>query len=191
MFDIVPLQAEHMGLVHTRFIFSHPTFIFFALSITANIDQMDSAMQSQASSQNMSFEGMAEHLAAPAFNDPFEAYSASSPSTQPPPFIPPLCDRPLPPPPPSVLADKELSETWAFVNELLHELDDATPFQVPLKKKIRRRIAGPLLVGLHFLMLAAARRIEQAQGERTRDLDMEFVAQQCWARYRLVSIPCN
>lgn len=146
-----------------------------------------------ASSHSSNVEQMAEEgLEMLGISDPFDIYSVSAvlslPSAPPPQRFLPLQDRPLPPPPSVISADTELLETWQFVNQLFHELDDASSFEVHLKNKIRRRIAAPLLISLYFLMISAGKRLQQNELAGTRDRDNERVISGCEDRFNLVSI---
>jgi hypothetical protein len=93
---------------------------------------------------------------------------------------------------------RTLLETWNFVNELYDDLKQAEPGQVRKIKKLRRKIAGPLLLGLHLMMHLTNRKFldlkanlsEQELTQSYRDGEASLyvsVAAPAWKRFEVVS----
>ncbi len=57
-------------------------------------------------------------------------------------------------------AEYKLIETWNFVNKLFDELRQAKPHEVRKLKKLRRKIAGPMLLGLHLILCIVAHKFK-------------------------------
>jgi hypothetical protein len=79
----------------------------------------------------------------------------------------PLGVIPFPTKPPLVLTDEDhmLMETWIFVNELYEELKQAGPKEVHKLKKLRRKIAAPLIIALHLIMFIIGAKLRGMRSE--------------------------
>ncbi len=94
--------------------------------------------------------------------------------------------------------DHKLFNAWNFVNELYDELKQAGKNEVHKLKKLRRKIAGPLMLGLHLIMaiVAAQFRVmikELSEQEFDNSLnngearDYAEAADRAWKRFDVVS----
>lgn len=92
-------------------------------------------------------------------------------------------------------ADYKLIETWNFVNELFDELKRAEPHEVRKLKKLRRKIAGPMLLGLHLILCIVAHKfkwMKDNMSEQEFEVSPEFriyteAADPVWHRFDVVS----
>lgn len=94
--------------------------------------------------------------------------------------------------------DRKLFEAWHFVNELYDELKQADKDEVRKLKKLRRKIAGPLMLGLHLIMAIVASKFrvmskELSEQEFEDSLcngeahDYAEAAEPAWKRFDVVS----
>lgn len=76
--------------------------------------------------------------------------------------------------PPLVLTTSQhrLIETWDFVNALYGELKQAQKHEVRKLKKLRCKIAGPLMLGLHLIVFIVARKF-RAMSDEMSEQDFE------------------
>lgn len=94
-------------------------------------------------------------------------------------------------------ADYKLIETWNFVNELFDELKRAEPHEVRKLKKLRRKIAGPMLLGLHLILCIVAHKfkwMKDNMSEQEFEVSPELriyteAADPVWHRFDVVSTP--